>query len=77
MAASFSWGGVDPGCAWQFRRHRWLADEAFGVGVAGGGQDLGALSLDGCGPAVVDVGGGVQAGPAMAVGDNRKARLGG
>jgi hypothetical protein len=31
------------------------------VSEIGGVQDLGALSLDGCGPAVVDVGGGVQA----------------
>jgi hypothetical protein len=35
------------------------------VGVVGGGQGLGALSLDGLGPAVVDVGGGVQAEPAV------------
>jgi hypothetical protein len=43
-------GRVDPGCAWQFRRDGWFADEAFGVGVVGGGQGLGALGLDGCGP---------------------------
>ena len=60
-------GRVDPGCAWQFRRGWWLADEAFGVGVVGGVQDLGASGLDGCGPAVVDVGGGVQAEPAVPV----------
>jgi hypothetical protein len=38
-----------------------LAGEAFGVGVVGGGQDSGAPGLYDCGPAVVDVGGGVQA----------------
>jgi hypothetical protein len=37
------------------------------MGVVGGGQDLGAAGLDGCGAAVVDVGGGVQAEPAVAV----------
>jgi hypothetical protein len=31
------------------------------VSVVGGVQDLGAADPDGCGPAVVDVGGGVQA----------------
>jgi len=35
------------------------------VGVVGGGQDLGAPGPDGCGQAVVDVGGGVQAEPAV------------
>ena len=39
----------------------WLADEAFGVGVVGGGEHDAALGTDlGCG-AVVHVGGGVQA----------------
>ena len=38
---------VDPGCAWQVWRCRWLADEAFGVGEVGGGQDLGAPGPDG------------------------------
>src|SRR5207247_4028863 len=51
----------------QFRRRRWLADKAFGVGVVGGGQDLGASGPDGCGPAVVDVGGSVQAEAAVMV----------
>ena len=37
------------------------------MGVVGGVQDLGAPGLDGCGAAVVDVGGGVQAEPAVAV----------
>jgi hypothetical protein len=37
------------------------------VGVVGGGQDLGTSGLNSCGPAVVDVGGGVQAEPAVAV----------
>ena len=60
-------GRVDPGCAWQVWRDRWLADEAFRMGEIGRGQDLGAPGLDGCGPAVVDVGGGVQAEPAVAV----------
>ena len=67
MAASFSWGGLIqdvPGSVW---RGGGLADEALGVGVVGGGQDAGALGLDGCGAAVVDVGGGVQAEPAVAV----------
>ena len=58
-------GRVDPGCAWQFRRGWRFADEAFGVGVVGGVQDLGAVGPDGCGLAVVDVGGGVQAEPAV------------
>jgi hypothetical protein len=35
------------------------------VGQVGGGQDLGAPGPDGGGPAVVDVGGGVQAEPAV------------
>jgi hypothetical protein len=42
-------------------------DEAFGVLVVGGGQDPGAAGLDGCGCAVVDVGGGVQAQARVAV----------
>ena len=33
--------------------------------MVGGGQDLGAPGLDGCGAAVVDVTGGVQAEPAV------------
>jgi hypothetical protein len=37
------------------------------VGVVGGGQDAAALGPDGFGVAVVDVGGGVQAEPAVAV----------
>ena len=37
------------------------------MGVVGGGQDLGASGLDRCGAAVVDVGGGVEAEPAVAV----------
>ena len=37
------------------------------MGVVGGGQDAGELGLDGCGVAVVDVSGGVQAEPAVAV----------
>ena len=48
-------------------RGGWPADEAFGVGVVGGGQHPGPAGLHGCGPAVVDVGGGVQAKPAVAV----------
>src|ERR1700728_3993651 len=52
---------VDPGGGGQGRRRRGLMDEAFGVLVVGGGQDSGAAGLDGCGGAVVDVGGGVQA----------------
>jgi hypothetical protein len=44
-----------------------LAGEAFGVGVVGGGQDSGAPGLYDCGPAVVDVGGGVQSEPAVAM----------
>jgi hypothetical protein len=53
--------------AWQFRRGWRLADEAFGAGVVGGVQDLGAACPGGGGPAVVDVGGGVQAEPAVPV----------
>jgi hypothetical protein len=49
---------VDPGCAWQFWRGGWLADEALGVGEVGGVQDLGARA-DGRGVAV-NVGGGAQ-----------------
>lgn len=41
-------GRVDPGHAWQFRRGWRLADEAFGVGLVGGVQDLGAPGPDGC-----------------------------
>src|SRR6476619_1992497 len=37
------------------------AHEALGVSEIGGVQDLGASGPDGCGPAVVDIGGGVQA----------------
>ena len=37
------------------------------MGEVGGGQDLGAPGLDGCGLAVVDVGGGVQAEAAVTV----------
>jgi len=43
------------------RRGRRFADEALGVSEIGGVQDLGASGPDGCGPAVVDIGGGVQA----------------
>jgi hypothetical protein len=39
----------------------WLADEAFGVGVVGGGEHDAALLVVGGDGAVVDVGGGVQA----------------
>jgi hypothetical protein len=63
----FLLGRVDPGCAWQFRRGGWLADEAPGVGVVGTGQDVGAGGLDRGGVSVVDVGGGVQAEAAVAV----------
>jgi hypothetical protein len=45
----------------KFRRFGRLADEPFGVRGAGGCQYGGALLADGCGLAVVDVGGGVQA----------------
>jgi len=58
-------GRVDPGRARQFRRGGRLADEALGVGGVGGVQDLGALGPDGGGVSVVDVGGGVQAEPAV------------
>lgn len=63
----FLFGWVDPGGAWQFRRGGWLADEAVGAGVVGGGQDAGSPGLDGGGAAVMDVGCGVQAEPAVAV----------
>ena len=66
-AGLFLLGRVDPGCARQFRRGGRLADEALGVGGVGGVEDLGALGPDGRGVAVVDVGGGVQAEPAVAV----------
>jgi hypothetical protein len=65
--AFFLLGRVDPGCARQLWRGGWLADEALGVGEVGGVQDLGAAGPDGCRIAVVDVGGGVQAEPAVAV----------
>jgi hypothetical protein len=58
---------VDPGVGRQFWRGWWLADEALGVGVVGGGQDAGACGPDGCGVAVMDVRGGVQAEAAVAV----------
>ena len=63
--AFFLLGRVDPGRPWQFWRGGWLADEALGVGLVGGVQDLGAPGPDGRGVAVVDVGGGVQAEPAV------------
>jgi|ERR1022692_546453 hypothetical protein len=43
------------------------AYEPFWVGMVGGGQYPGAAGLRGCCPAVVDVGGGVQAEAAVAV----------
>lgn len=49
---------------WRCRR---LADEPFGVGGVGGGEHVRPGGLDGLGAAGVDVGGGVQAQPGMAV----------
>ena len=46
---------------------RGLADEPFGVGGVGGGEHVRPGGLDGLGAAGVDVGGGVQAQPGMAV----------
>jgi hypothetical protein len=63
----FLLGWVDPGAVRDAGRGGWLADEALGVGVVGGGQHEGSCRLDGTGPSVVDVGGGVQAQPAVAV----------
>ena len=61
----FLLGWVDPGCVRQFWRGRRLADEAFGVGEVCGSQDLGAPGPDEPSPPVMDVGGGVQAEPAV------------
>jgi hypothetical protein len=44
-----------------------LADEPFGVGGVGGVEGSGAFVAHGLGGAVVDVGGGVQAEPGMAM----------
>jgi hypothetical protein len=44
-----------------------VADEALGVGVVGGGQDVCSLSADFPGTSVVDVGGGAGAETAVAV----------
>ena len=49
---------------WRCRR---LADEPFRVGGVGGGEVVRPGGLDGLGTAVVDIGGGVQAQPGMAV----------
>src|SRR5262245_57895510 len=57
---------VYPGGGWQLRRLR-LAGEALRVGGVGGGEHRGAAGLDLAGPAVVNVGGGVQAKPAVPV----------
>ena len=46
---------------------RWLADEAFRVGVVSDVQDDGALLAHGVGASMVDVGGGVQAQTAVTV----------
>jgi hypothetical protein len=56
---------VDPGSGRDGWRGRGLADEAFWVGVVGGGQHAGPAGLHDCGAAVVNVGGGVQAEPAV------------
>ena len=63
----FLLGRVDPRGAGQFRRGRRFADEAVGVSEVGGVQYLGSPGPDGCGPVVVDVGGGVQAEAAVMV----------
>ena len=47
------------------RRLGWLADEPFGVRPVCVGEHGGALVTDGLGGAVVDVGGSVQAQPAV------------
>ena len=54
-------------CRREFWRGRRVTDEPLGMGEVGGGQHLGPGFLDGCGPAVVDVGGGVQAESAVTV----------
>ena len=46
---------------------RRAADEALRVGEVGGGQHPGPAGLHGCDPAVVDIGGGVQAEAAVAM----------
>ena len=58
---------VDPRHRRQCRWCGWLAHEAFGVGSVSGVQDEPALSPHELGPAVVDVGGCVEADPRMAV----------
>ena len=58
-------GWVDPGAGGQVWWLWWLADEPFGVRPVCVGEHGGALVTDGLGGAVVDVGGSVQAQPAV------------
>jgi hypothetical protein len=60
-------GLVDPYGLGQQRRRGWLADEPFWVGGEGSVQDGGSGAGDLLGAAVVDVGGGEQRDPAVAV----------
>ena len=60
-------GLVDPRCGWQLGRCWWLADEPLGVGGVGGLQHPGPLGADLLGPAVVEVGGGVEPDPGVAM----------
>jgi hypothetical protein len=67
VGPSFLLVRIDPGRARQAWLGWWLADEALEVGKESGVPDLGAPGPDDFGLAVVEVGGGVQVEPAMAV----------
>ena len=68
---SLGWGVllwfVDPRGSWEWWRCRRFVDEPFRVGLVGGVEDSSSLHLDGFGPAVVDVGGGVVSDTGVAV----------
>src|SRR5665811_2523444 len=58
---------VDPRGLWEWWRCRRFVDEPFGVGLVGGVEDSCPLRLDGFGPVVVDVCGGVVSDTGVAV----------
>ncbi len=60
-------GSVDPRGLGDLRRHGRFADEPFGVCGVGGVEDAGALVANCLSQAVVDIGGGMQAQPGVAM----------
>src|SRR5574337_565594 len=60
-------GSVDPRNVGDLRRFGWFADEPFWVFGVGGVEYAGTFVADRLGQAVVDVGGGMQAQPGVAV----------